>query len=696
MPFYRLKHSFTAGELSPLMNDRVDFERYRNGCKVLRNMFCATQGPAIRRPGTKFVYDLNTLSIDTDDPQVRLIPFIFNETQAYALVFYKHIDGDIRLVFGATTSADVDGLVVGSGVACEYDFEVRQEYTGPDTYNFTLPAGLTYVDATGYHTAADDTETTLTEVASGPGADQFDVTYTAGTGATAIEVGTGSPATGGTVTFVLNFTAAIIGISEVVTLVLPSGWDIDNFDWAQSGDEMYIAQADLPPHIIKRHGHQCWSLHQVSFANQPSDWSDTYGWPRKVTFHQQRLALAGNALRRQTVWMSQAGDFLNFGVSATLADSDAVTFTLDSGTQNRIQWITTGKSLHVGTLGNEWTVTGNDQSALTPTNILAQRQTNNGSEQNTPLLVGLTTLFVERHGRTVNEFVYDYTFDSYKTSDMAILSPHLTESYSITDWTYQQTPDSIIWCVREDGTLLGVTYQRQHKVVGWHRHDTQGEFLAVTSVPGVTREDDVWFIVQRNIDTEDKFYLEKLEDWFKGGFSAAGKFLDSHLVYSGAAATEISGLAHLKNETVSILADGAAHADKVVASNGIVELDRACTSAVIGLAYESEVRPNLTDADVRDGTSRGRTQRITNIFIDLYNSVGMYVGRNDPEDGETEEEQPFRTPAHNLGEPVPLYTGWYKIAFLEGQDSEPEYFIRQKQPFPLTVRGIVDEVEVME
>lgn len=618
MPFYRLKHSFTAGELSPLMNDRIDFERYRNGCKVLKNMFCATQGPAIRRSGFKFVYDLNLIGLDTSNPQVRMIPFIFNETQAYTMIFYMHTDGFIRMVLGYTTSDGNDGLVLGSGEVCDFD----------------------------------------------PG-------------------------------------APIIETDEIVTLIMPAGWDIENFDWAQSADEMYIAQSGDNPHIIQRHDHTCWELVSVTFTDQPADWSDENGWPEKVTFHQQRLVFAANLLRRQTVWMSKAGDFSDFGISATLVASDAVTFTLDSGTQNRIQWITSGKSLHVGTMGNEWTVTGNDQSALTPENILAQRQTNNGSEPNKPLLVGLTTLFIEKHGRTVNEFVYDYTFDSYKTSDMAILSPHLTDHYSIIDWTYQQTPDSIIWCVREDGALLGITYQRQHKVVGWHRHDTQGEFKVCTTIPGRTREDDVWTVVKRDIAGTDHWFVEKLDDWFKplpeaDGYLYAtkGRFLDSFLAYEGAATDTISGLDHLANVEVGVLADGTVHPPVTVAADGSVQLNNDYSEVVIGLPYESEVRPHLVEADTRDGTSRGRTKRITNIAVDLYQSLGMWVGRYDDEDGEHEEEQPFRVPGDLLGKAVPLANSWYTLSFPEGFDQESEYFIRQKQPLPLTVRGVVDEMEV--
>lgn len=615
MPFFRLKHSFTAGELSPLMNDRIDFDRYRNGCKVLKNMFCATQGPAVRRPGFEFIYDLGRIGQDPDKTNTRIIPFVFSETQSYVMIFYYHVNGAVRMVLGATDSKGTSGLVTYGSV--------------PIT---ECPPG--------------------TPVTPTPG--------------------------------------------DILYLDMPDGFILEEFDWAQSGDEMYLAQSEVQPHIIQRYDHECWVLAEVTFTEQPVDWSDQNGWPERVTFHQQRLVFAANKIRRQTVWMSQAGDYSSFGVSTPVVDSDAVTFTIASGKQNRIQWITSSKSLHIGTLGDEWTVSGNDQSALTPDNILAQRQTNSGSEANKPLMIGITTMFIEQHGRVINEFVYDYTYDSYKTSDMAILSPHLTEFYKITDWTYQQTPDSIIWSVREDGALLGITYQRQHKVVGWHVHDTQGRFQSISAIPGQTREDDVWVVVNRTIDGEEKYYIEKLADWYKSDIPDDGRFLDSYLVYMGAPATTVSGLVHLAGMEINALVDGTVHPPIFVDSLGRAILQYPGSHIVLGLPYESEVRPHLADADIRDGSSRGRNQRITNVKIDLYRSLGMYVGRWDREDGEHEEEIPFRVPGDLMGQAVPLFTGWYNLAFPEGFDLEAEYFIRQKQPLPLTVRGVVDEIEVYE
>jgi hypothetical protein len=623
---YRLKHSFTSGELSPMMDDRVDFERFKNGCKKLYNAVCATQGPGVRRPGFEFIYNLNELGLDISDSRVRTIPFIFNENQAYAMIFYMHVDGSPRMVLGTE-----EGLVVYGAV--------------PIT---ECPPG--------------------TPVTPAPG--------------------------------------------SIVTLTLPSTWDIENFDWAQTADEMHITQSGLQPYIITRFDAECWTLTKVTYNPVPVGWPEptnptdpldswvysaaelAKGWPERVTFHQQRLVYAANILRRQTVWASAAGDFTDFDYTVT-TDSSAVTFTLNSGTQNKIRWITSGKSLHVGTLGDEWTVTGNDRASLTPTNILAQRQTNNGSESNKPLLIGLTTMFVERHGRTINEFVYDYTYDSYKTSDMAILSTHITEKYSITDWAYQQTPDSIIWCVRSDGDLIGITYQRQHKVVGWHHHDTLGEFKAVTCIPGSTREDDVWAIVKRSIGGSEVFYVEKLSDWFKGDLAEDGRFLDSFGTYTGSPVSSVTAT-HLAGETVDILADGTVHPPVVVGTLGEVPLNNSYSTVVVGLPYVSEIRPLLTEVGGTEGTSLGRMQRITSVMIDFYKTLGCYLGRVDEEGTEFEEEIPFRTPGDITGQQVPLFTGWRDIGFPEGFDRKSEYFIRQKQPLPMTIRSVVDSVEVYD
>ena len=105
----RLKQNFTAGEISPKMDHLTEFDRLKNGCRTLRNAIAEVQGAATNRPGTQFIYSLNDLGLDTDDPQVREVPFVFSETQNYMMIFFMHTSGVPRVVFGYG-----DGLVVGS------------------------------------------------------------------------------------------------------------------------------------------------------------------------------------------------------------------------------------------------------------------------------------------------------------------------------------------------------------------------------------------------------------------------------------------------------------------------------------------------------------------------------------------------------------------------------------------------------
>ena len=662
----------------------------------MHNMVCSPLGPVSNRPGLEFIYDLNSLGLDPEAPfPAREIPFIFNEVQTYAMVFFMHTDGQARLIFGNTNSEGVSGLVVGSGIPVDFSPNWTMAYTGVGDYAVLFSEGTVTANHVS-HLSDEDVLTVLTETTD------YTVIITSTTATFTVTEGT---ITGGVLKISIDLTADAIPLGEVIMLAFPLAWSIKDFDWAQSADEMHISQSGLNPHIIQRYHHEHWQLVSQTFANSPDDWSDEYGWPERVTFHQQRLIFAANTLKRQTGWASTAGNFNNFGRfdggSGALTADSAITFTLDSGTQNKIQWISSGKLLHIGTMGIEWTVQGNNRESLTPTNLLAQGQTNHGSEPNKVLSIGSATLFIERHGRTVNEFVYDYNFDSYTTSNMAVLASHLTEQYSIQDWTYQQTPDSIIWCIREDGVLLGVTYQRQHKVVGWHQHSTQGSFEAITCIPGNTREDDVWIIVKRLIGGEVKYYLEKMANWFIGENPREGRFLDSYRFIeinppeTSPTVKTVTGLDHLEGLKVNILADGTVHSPQMVINGGI-ELDDFYTEIVVGLQYISEVWPLLNVIPDNLGTSFGRVQRVKELIIDFYKTLGVYIGRFDSEDGEQEEEIAFRIPSDLTGVQVPLYTGLYHWSYHEGFDREITYFIRQKQPLPVTVRGITDVLEILE
>ena len=78
-------------------------------------------------------------------------------------------------------------------------------------------------------------------------------------------------------------------------------------------------------------------------------------------------------------------------------------------------------------------------------------------------------MFLQRAKRKIRELAYDFDVDGYTAPDLTILNETVTDS-GINEMAYQQSPDSNLWCVREDGILACLTYQRSDNVVAWSRH----------------------------------------------------------------------------------------------------------------------------------------------------------------------------------------------------------------------------------
>lgn len=195
-------------------------------------------------------------------------------------------------------------------------------------------------------------------------------------------------------------------------------------------------------------------------------------YPSAVAFYEQRFVLAATNGQPQTLYFSVGGDFENF-TGGTLADS-ALTYTIGSNQVNVIRYLSSSRSLLVGTSGGEFAVraSGTDEP-LTPTNAQIKQQSAYGSANVQPVQVGNAVLFLHRAARKIRELTYNYDSDSYVAPDLTILSEHITEE-GISEMAYQQEPDNIVWCVRTDGVLVGMTYRREEQVIAWHKHKIGG------------------------------------------------------------------------------------------------------------------------------------------------------------------------------------------------------------------------------
>lgn len=236
---------------------------------------------------------------------------------------------------------------------------------------------------------------------------------------------------------------------------------------------------------------------KTKFWTEPA-FNATDGYPRSVTLHQQRLCFGGTSKKPTTIWASEIDNFENFEIGTTA--SDAFQFSLAASEGNRITWMYSQQnSLLVGTTGDEWVVSAADtSSSLSATNIDAKRQSAYGSKYMRAVLVNDVLLFIQRNGRKVRELVYELNKDGWVAPDLTLLAEHITDG-EIAELAYQQQPDAILWAVRGDGALIAMTYERDQKVVGWHRHTFgDADVESVAAIYGNGTEDELWMVVKRH------------------------------------------------------------------------------------------------------------------------------------------------------------------------------------------------------
>jgi len=836
--------NFTGGELSPRLDGRTDLTKYTSGCSTLENLVVYPHGSAARRPGSTFIAEVANSANKT-----RLIPFEFSTTQTYMLEFsnlkmrvYKdsgsvlegdktisaitkanpavvtatshgYSNGDEVLISGVggmtevngkrflvadkTTNTfelqDKDGVDINSSSFTTYTsggvsnkvFEIATPYTTAQLFDikFAQSADVMYITHPEHEveklSRTGHTAWTLTDVdfTGGPFMDANITTTTLNPGSHT--VGTG----------VALVASAVTGINSGSGFLSTDVGRLVNF---RDGYGKITGVTDTTNATIT-------IIKDLGSATASADWSlgafsDTTGHPSCVTFFEQRLVFAGTTNQPQTIFFSKSGDYENMdaNIGGTIADDDAIIYTIASNQVNAIRFMTATRTLILGTAGGEFTVSGGGtDSAVTPTNILIKKQSNHGSANVDAIAVGNATLFLQRAKRKIRELAYNFDVDGYIAPDMTILAEHITEG-GLTQIAYQQEPNQIVYGVRGDGELVGLTYQREQQVTAWHRHIFGGRFgvatitvsdyanivngtkLTLTKSDGTTvdftsttgtagtnefktetnnnttatnlktsinahanftatvnsavvtitetshgatgyltiksfdstrltatsegkavvesaaviptddTEYQVYVIIKRTVNGATKRYVEFLNVFdFDETDNSSFNFLDSELSYSGSAVSTLSGLDHLEGQVVSILADGATHPNRTV-SSGSITLDRSAKSVKVGLAYTSLLQTMRLNAGSQNGTSQGKTKRIYDITVRMFETIGVEVGP----DLNNMERIPFRSSADLMDEGIPPFTGDKEVEFRGNYETDGFIFVRQTQPLPFTILSL--------
>ena len=569
-----IQTNFTAGEISPRLDSRIDLSKYQNGAKSIQNFTVLPHGGLQRRGGSQFILQTKNAA-----DKVRLVSFEFSITESYVLEF-----GDEYIRFYRNNGIILESAKNITGITQANPGVVTSSshgYNNGDWVYISGVVGMTEVNLDFYIVAGKTTNTfQLTDI-DGNNVDTS------------------------------GFTAYSSGGTAERVFEVTSPWDKDDLfelSFTQSADILYVVHPNYAPREVTRTDHTAWTISEFSFIDGPyltenstattlalsgtsgsvtvtasaiaginggagfraadvgrlirfthsstttflkvTAFTDTTHvtasvegvnaggtsgvttWrlghyytnnhPAAVAFYEQRLVFGGSNDFPQLLVFSASGDFTNHtpGTSA----SDAMVYTIGTDQVNVIRWLSPGEVLAVGTVGGEFVVSSSSENeALTPTNVRVVRQTAFGSAPIAPRRVSNVVLFIQRAKRKIREFVHRFDVDNFVAPDLTLLAEHITAT-GVVQMDYQQEPDSVLWCCLSDGALLGMTYQRDQEVVAWHKHilggvsDSAGsdpivESLAIiptTASDGAGR-DQVYLSVKRFVNNKTYRYIEVLQ-----------------------------------------------------------------------------------------------------------------------------------------------------------------------------------------
>lgn len=562
-----LQGHFDGGELSPLLYGRVDADRYKGALALCKNWIATLQGGLPRRPGT---YYLDPVKDSTTKP--RLIPFQFSTTQAYMLEFGAHyirIWANYGQVQNGGTPVEIsspydvsDLPLVRYTQSADVLYLAHPNYPPCKVLRFSNTTWqlqtISFID--GPYQTINSTQVTLTPAATsgtavtvtaGPQQDIGNLVFSNGFATITINnhgwtnsfplrvsgvTWTGSPAPA------INgyWPASAVTIVDMNTIKLTSAFILAGPTWSSTGA---ILPAPFPqvassyPIRIEQGSTWGWGIATsdvgsnytsatVNVQNAFAATTATISWrlgswytgnyPGSLSFHEDRLCFSGTPSNPQRIDMSRTSNYEHFGptqIDGSVNPDNACNFSLNSNDVNAMQWLSSDeKGLLCGGLSAEWIMRPSiNLEAITPTNVSAKRSNKWGSAAVQGILVGKATLHIQRGARKLRELLYSFYIDGYQSTDLTELSEHITGT-GVTQMAYSSIPYPIVWLLRNDGALIGVTYDRdiQQLRVGWHWHvlggqsDSAGtppiiESIAVISSPDGTK-DDLWMIVNRWIN----------------------------------------------------------------------------------------------------------------------------------------------------------------------------------------------------
>lgn len=407
-------------------------------------------------------------------------------------------------------------------------------------------------------------------------------------------------------------------------------------------------------------------------------------YPATVMYHEQRRWFAGTNDKPQVVWATRTATESNLTSSVPSRDADGMELRIAAMQNNQIRHLVALSDLIALTAGGEFQIGGD--GPITPSSVAIKPQGYSGASNVQPLVTAGSLLYVQAQGSRIRELGYNWESNSYRTLDVSIMAPHRFNGYEVEQIAYTRAPDQILWAVRDDGTLLGLTYVPDQQVFGWHAHDTDGAIESVCVVAEGS-EDVLYVVARRTVNGRTVRYVERLRTRVFTKLADAF-FVDSGLTYSGAPVTTLTGLWHLEGKQVDVLTDGAVHPRKTV-SAGAITLDYPASKIQVGLPITSDLRTLPLALEGAQAVGQGTSKNVNKVHIRVSQSSVVKAGP----DFVRLREYPARAVSDPYGSPPALRDGELAITIDPSWNQDASICVRQDAPLPLTVVAMALELQ---
>ena len=656
--FVEFTTNFATGELDPLLRARVDLAAYNNALAKATNVLIQPQGGLRRRPGTKHIFELPNSSSGASSAGngVRLVSFQFSVTDSYMLCFTHnrmHVikNGAIVTNINGTgdsfltttiTSAMVDDMCwtqsADTLIVVHPDLSPAKIVRGAAD-NLWTASTITFdsIPKYAFTLTSSNPAVTLT-----PSAVSGNVTLTA----------SGAAFAAGSVNQYVNVnTQGRARIVEFIsTTVVKAITEYPFFDTsvvASGGWELEAGYVDV--------------------------WSAAKGYPTSVSFHEGRLYFGGSKSRPSTIWGSKIGLFFDFVPTESL-DDDAVEATLDTNDLNVITDIISGRDFQVFSTGGEFFIPQAGSDPVTPLTFTFKNVSRNGIKPGTRVQsVDSGSIYIQRQGKSLNEFIFNDTQLTYITQRISLLSGHLLKGpqrVALRKASSTEEADLLLMTNTDDGSIAAFSIMRSQQVTSPSEFTTDGRFIDV----GVD-VNTIYAVTKRTFNSVDRYFIEMF------GYEY---FTDCAFV--GGAAASASSLPHLA-KVLNVITDGSPQGNETVSGGGSVTFDRASTTSYeVGLPISVFVKTMPAEVKLQTGSRVSFKKRIVEISA-VVNETQNLIINNQPV-----AFRLFDNPL--LDDPVPEFTGIKRVNGVLGYSREQSIELSQDLPLKMNLLGLDYRVAV--